>query len=312
MIYLFYSKESFLIKKEINKIVNDNNIEDININNYDLNESNIKDVIEDACTFSMFDDKKIIIVNNAYLFTTKKNDIDQDLDILENYLSNPNPSTILIFTFLDSKLDERKKISKTIKKIGVIKDLDNVNNINDIIKDMFKPYSIDNNNINLIIERVGTNLVMLETEIEKIKIYKDKDMNIGKEDIINLTHENIEANMFLLVDTIINRDKKKALTIYHEMLDMNEEPIAIIITLANKIRSLYQTKELYKKGYKEADIASILGVKPGYLYYLKDSLKKYDSITLYKLLSKLADLDYDIKSGKIDKNMGLELFILEN
>lgn len=312
MIYLFYSKESFLIKKEINKIVNDNNIEDININNYDLNESNIKDVIEDACTFSMFDDKKIIIVNNAYFFTAKKNDIDQDLEILENYLSNPNPSTILIFTFLDSKLDERKKISKTIKKIGVIKDLDNFNNINDIVKDMFKPYSIDNNNINLIIERVGTNLVMLETEIEKIKIYKDKDMNIGKEDIVNLTHENIEANMFLLVDTIINRDKKKALTIYHEMLDMNEEPIAIIITLANKIRSLYQTKELYKKGYKEADIASILGVKPGYLYYLKDSLKKYDSITLYKLLSKLADLDYDIKSGKIDKNMGLELFILEN
>lgn len=312
MVYLFYSKELFLIKKEINKIINENHIDDININRYDLNESSIKDVIDDSETFSMFDDKKIIIINNAYIFTAKKNNIEQDIDTLEKYLSNVNPSTILIFNFTDSKLDERKKIVKEIKKVGTVKDLDTNNSIKDIIKDSFKPYEISNDLINLLIDRVGTGLLILENEIEKIKTYKNNDLTIKQEDIINLTHENIEANMFLLVDTIINKDKEKAITIYHEMLDMNEEPIAIIITLANKIRNLYQTKELYKKGYSESDIASIIGVKPGYLYYLKDSLKKYDSDTLYNLLSKLADLDYDIKSGKIDKNMGLELFILEN
>lgn len=312
MVYLFYSKEIFLVKKEINKIIIENHIDDININRYDLNESSIKDVIDDSETFSMFNDKKIIIINNAYIFTAKKNNIEQDGDALEKYLGDVNPSTILIFNFTDSKLDERKKIVKEIKKVGTVKDLDNNNNVKDIIKDSFKPYEISNDLINLLIDRVGTSLLMLENEIEKIKTYKNNDLTIKREDIINLTHENIEANMFLLVDTIINKDKEKAIAIYHEMLDMNEEPIAIIITLANKIRNLYQTKELYKKGYSESDIASIIGVKPGYLYYLKDSLKKYDSDTLYNLLSKLADLDYDIKSGKIDKNMGLELFILEN
>lgn len=312
MVYLLFSKEIFLIKKEIQKIIKDNNIEDININYYDLNENQIKDVIDDSETFSMFDDRKMIIVDNAYLFTSKKNNIEQDAEILEKYLENVNPSTIIIFNFIDSKLDERKKITKAIKKFGTIKDLDTNIDIKTIIKEMFKPYTIDNETINLFIERVGTNLIMLETEIEKIKVYKDENLKITKEDILNLTHENIEANMFLLVDMIISRQKEKAITIYHEMLNMNEEPIAIIITLANKIRTLYQTKELYRKGYSEYDIASILGVKTGYLYYLKDSLKKYDSETLYKLLSKLADLDYDIKTGKIDKNIALELFILEN
>lgn len=311
MVYLFFSKEQYLINKEINKIILENNIEDININTYDLNESNIKEVIEDSETFSMFDDKKIIIVNNAYIFTPKKNDVEQDSNLLEGYLSNVNPSTILIFNFLDAKLDERKKLVKELKKYGTIKDLDSSNDIKGIIKDMFAPYKIDNNLITLLIDRVGNNLIMLETEIEKIKIYKDKDLNVSEEDIINLTSENIEADMFLLVDTIIKKDTKKAIDIYHEMLNMNEEPIAIIITLANKIRTLYQTKELYKKGYSENDIASILGVKPGYLYYLKDSLRRYDSPTLYKLLSKLADLDYNIKKGKVDKNIALELFILE-
>lgn len=311
MVYLFFSKEQYLINKEINKIIIENNIEDININTYDLNENSIKDVIDDSETFSMFDDKKVIIVNNSYIFTSKKNDVEQDSELLEHYLSNVNPSTILIFNFLDAKLDERKKVVKEFKKYGKVLDLDGSSDIKSIIKDMFKPYKIDNSLITLLIDRVGSNLIMLETEIEKIKIYKDKDLEINEEDIINLTSENIEADMFLLVDTIIKKDTKKAIDIYHEMLNMNEEPIAIIITLANKIRTLYQTKELYKKGYSENDISSILGVKPGYLYYLKDSLKRYDSITLYRLLSKLADLDYNIKKGKVDKNMALELFILE-
>ena len=312
MVYLFFSKEQYLINKEINKIIKANNIEEINVNTYDLNQDNIKSIIDDSETFSMFDDKKIIIVNNAYIFTSKKNDIEQNNEILEKYLSNVNPSTILIFNFIDSKLDERKKIVKELKKYGVIKDLDTSNDIKDIIKDMFKPYEVTNELINLLVNRVGNNLIMLETEIEKIKIYKDKNLKITEEDILNLTTENIEINMFLLVDMIINKDKEKAIKIYHEMISMNEEPIAIIITLANKIRTLYQTKELYKKGYSENDIASILGVKPGYLYYLKDSLRRYDSITLYRLLSKLADLDNNIKKGKVDKNMALELFILEN
>ena len=129
MVYLFFSKEQYLINKEINKIIKDNNIEDININTYDLNEDNIKEVIDDSETFSMFDDKKIIVVNNAYIFTSKKNDIEQDSNLLEKYLSNVNPSTILIFNFLDSKVNEKLKVVKELKKYGVIKDLDTSNDI---------------------------------------------------------------------------------------------------------------------------------------------------------------------------------------
>jgi len=311
MVYLFYSKESFLIKKEIDKIIKDNNIDLININTYDLNSDSIKDVIDDAETFSMFDDKKIIIVNNSYIFATKKGNLEQDTDLLLKYLDNINPSTILIFNFTDSKVDEKKKIVKSLKNIGVIKDLDSIYNINSIIKDLFNPYTINDKNIKLLIERVGTNLNMLSCEIGKIKAYKDKDLNITSDDINKLTHQNIEADMFLLVDTIINNDKEKSIQIYKELINNNEEPIAIIITLANKIRNIYITKELLKKGYSEVDIAGILGVKPGYLYYLRNSINKYDSYTLYNLLSKLADLDYNIKTNKIDKYTALELFILE-
>lgn len=311
MVYLLYSLEKFLLNREIDNIKKNNDIEDINISHFDLNVDLIDNVIEDAETFSMFADKKMIIVDNALVFGAKKNNIEQNLEILEKYLNNINPSTILIFVLNDSKLDERKKITKLIKKIGSVKELNDQININNVVKDMFGDYKIDNKTITLLIDRVGNNLEILNQEINKIKLYKDDDNNVTNEDVINLTCENIEANLFLLIDEIINNNKSKALSIYNELIKLNEEPIAIIISLANKIRSLYQTKELFSKGYKESDIASILGVKPGYLYYMRDSLRKYDSKTLQGLLEKLGELDFNIKNGTTNKENALELFILE-
>ena len=88
MIYAFYGNEPFLINKEINKIIKDNNISDFNISNYDLSIDNIQDVIDDALTISLFDEKKAIIVNNAYIFTgsTIKKDKEDNNDILLEYL----------------------------------------------------------------------------------------------------------------------------------------------------------------------------------------------------------------------------------
>ena len=86
----------------------------------------------------------------------------------------------------------------------------------------------------------------------------------------------------------------------------------MLINLSNKLRMIYQVKIFMKKGYSEADIAKILDVKPGALYYMRDSLRKYDEKRLIFLLEKLKELDYKIKTNSIDRFLGFELFILEN
>ena len=69
MVYLLYGTVDYLINKTIYKIINDNNIDEFNINKYDLTNSLLTDIINDASSMSLFSDKKIIIVNNAYIFT---------------------------------------------------------------------------------------------------------------------------------------------------------------------------------------------------------------------------------------------------
>ncbi len=310
MVYLLYGTINYLINKEITKIIKENNIEEINVNKYDLNNTYLNDIVNDASSMSLFDDKKIIIVNNSYIFTgTTKKVLEQNIEILENYLNNLNENTILIFIVNNDKLDERKKITKLIKKIGIVKEFNNIDNIS-LVKELFGEYSISNENIKYLIERVGEETTLLATEIEKLKIYKDNDKNITKDDITNLISKSLEVNNFKLIDAIINKNKNEAFTLYQDRIKLNEEPIAIIIALANQIRIMYQVKQLYLNGYTENNIASILKIHPYRVKLANQNSKKYDSDLLLTYLSKLADLDISIKTGKIDKQLGLELFIL--
>ena len=310
MVYILYGSINYLINKEINKIIKDNKIDEININKYDLTNTYLTDIINDASSMSLFDDKKIIIVNNSYIFTgTTKKALEQDLSILENYLNNINENTILIFIVNNDKLDERKKITKLIKKIGIVKEFNNIDNIS-LVKELFGKYNISTDNIKYLLERVGDDTTLLTTEIDKIKIYKDKDKNITKEDITNLISKSLEVNNFKLIDAIINKNKNDAIMLYQDRIKLNEEPIAIIIALANQIRIMYQVKQLYLNGYTENNIASILKIHPYRVKLANQNSKKYDSNVLLNYLKELADLDISIKTGKIDKQLGLELFIL--
>ena len=304
MVYLLYGINEFAIQKEIEKITKD--FDKMNISKYDLAEDDIKDVINDAETFSMFADKKVVIAENATIFTSSGSG---DLETLENYLAHINTSTILIFTINEEKVDERKKITKKIKKDYKLISFNQNETPNSLVKSLLNGYNITSSNINLLIDRVGTNSLILENEVNKIKLYKD-DKTITKEDILNLTTKRPEIDIFKLIDDIVMKNKDEALEIYNEMLKVNEEPLKIVILLASQFRLMYQAKELAKKGYSEKNISELLKVHPYRVKLALQKGKKYKAETLLNYLSTLADIDIAIKTGKTDKNLALELFLL--
>lgn len=304
MVYLLYGTNDFAIQKEIEKITKD--FDKMNISKYDLTEDDIKDVISDAETFSMFADSKVVIAENAAIFTSSGSG---DLETLENYLAHINPNTILIFTVNEEKVDERKKITKKIKKDYKLISFNQNETPNSLVRNLLNDYNITSSNINLLIDRVGTNPLILENEVNKIKLYKD-DKTVTKEDILNLTTKRPEIDIFKLIDDIVMKNKDEALEIYNEMLKVNEEPLKIVILLASQFRLMYQAKELAKKGYSEKNISEVLKVHPYRVKLALQKGKKYKAETLLNYLNALADIDIAIKTGKTDKNLALELFLL--
>ena len=303
MVYVIYGSEQFLIDQEISKIENNLSLDKNSITRYDLENTKIESIIEDANQINLFSLNKLIIIDNAYIFTatTNKKLLKQNTEVLEQYLNNINKNTILIFNILKDKLDVRKKIYKLANTNGKIIECNNVSTIN-VVKNMFKGYNIDDSLIKLLINRVGNNLLILKEETDKIKTYKD-DNTITREDIINLTNKNIDTDLFHLIDNIVENNKNEAIKSYHEMLKLGEEPLMILINLANQFRILYQVKRLSKQGLSEFKIADILNI---HSYRVKKALEKRNNFSDSKLinyLSALADLDYSIK-------IGLEIFIL--
>ena len=306
MLYLLYGLKDFQINEDIKNLTKNQN--DMNISRYDLNNTPLKDAIDDAETYSMFAETKTVIVENASMFTTLTS---KDSDIVENYLNNINKSTNLIFTAHAEKIDTRKKITKLIKKVGIVKEFNEEISPLNLTKNLLKDYDINEKTINLFLDRVGNNPLIIQNEINKIKIYKNKDKNITDKDIINLTNKNIDIDIFKLIDYIVQKNKEKAIELYYEMLKINEEPIKIIVILANQFRIMYQSKELLKKGYSEKDIASILKIHPYRVKLAIQNSRNYSSKTLLEYLNNLADIDIGIKTGKLNKDLALELFILK-
>jgi DNA polymerase-3 subunit delta len=61
-----------------------------------------------------------------------------------------------------------------------------------------------------------------------------------------------------------------------------------------------------KAGYKQHDIAQFYNVSDGRAYYMVKDAKMFDETDLVNYVKKMADLDYHIKSGQIEKKIGLE------
>lgn len=306
--YLIYGVDKYLIDKEIDKIIKKNKIDNNSIIRYSLNEDSIDNILEDANTFNLFSDTKLIIVNDANIFTSS-NDILTDKII--NYLNNYNDKSYLVFTLLSDKIDNRKKITKVMSDKGNVIDLNKKDIDTNYIISYLKEngYQINMSDARMILNKVGNNLFSINNELDKLMLFKLEDKVIDKNSIDLLINENIDSSLFALVDSITNKDKDKMLKLYHECL-LESDPIMIINMLANKYILLYQVKRLISDGYSDDKIAKELEVHPYPVKLARNMCYSYSVKEILDIILKLANLDKDIKLGNVNGEEGLEFLLL--
>lgn len=309
MIYLLYGTDLYSRNKQILKLTK--GISPDSIHKFDFETTDVDILVNYCYTDSLLSEKQAIIVSNAIIFTGKKQDENLNLESLNKYLDHPNPNTVLIFSLDCEKIDSRKKILKKIEKNGKLINFQKTNNLNEFTKNLFKNYKITDSEIKTFIDIVGNNMNILELEAEKLKLYKEEEKIITKEDIHLVASKNIQPDLFGLVESIVNKDVKKSLELYENILLYNEEPIKIIVMIANQLRLIYQTKVLIESGLDINTIAKKLDIHP---YRVKLALEKgysysFDEISI--ILKELAELDRLIKSGLVEKKAAFELFILK-
>ena len=148
-------------------------------------------------------------------------------------------------------------------------------------------------------------------EIEKIMLYYEKPCTINKKDIENIISKSINTNNFALIDAIIDGNLEKSLSLWEDLKTMKVEPTVIISLLARDIRIMLQIKLLLNANKREYEILNELKLMDWQLEkYLKKAFP-YKIKELEGWLVRLANLDLQIKTGKIDKFMAIDLLILD-
>ncbi|GER66958.1 hypothetical protein BpJC7_09150 [Weizmannia acidilactici] len=319
-LYLLYGTEDYLIQETKNKLIGHALAPeemDFNYASYDLEETPVETVVEDAETFPFMGERRIVIAHHPYFLTAEKpkQKVEHQLDKLEAYVKMPAPYSILVLVAPYEKLDERKKLVKLLKKQATVGEAKKLNERE--LKEWLvgraggEGCRIGKEAAELLISLAGTDMSALANEMMKLCLYAGKGNEISLDMVAALTARSLEQNVFELVEKVVQRKIDEALRIYYDLLKLNEEPIKILALISGQFRLIYQTKELAKRGYGQQQIASYLKVHPYRLKLAAGQAKLFTQEELNQIMSLLADSDYEMKSSGLKKEMIIEMFLFK-
>lgn len=308
MNYLISSTSYHLLEDEIKKIVGDEK----NVFRYDLSYLTLEELLEEASYFSLFEEKKYLIIKSAETLFNSKNKIG--FPKLEKYFLNPNSYTTIIFTS-EVKIDEKTNLSKIFKetnnKIMTIKNL-TIKEIYAKLEEFFKKekYIIDSKSLYYIINNSLNNYDLAFNNALKIKLYYLDNKKILYQDVVELTSSGLEDNSFKFVDAVVKKNIKLALKTLEDLLLNKIEVNVLLALLFREYKLMVQVFSLEKEKLKKEDIAKKMHLQRWQLDKIITNNYNYHENEVWELLDKIRLADEQIKLGKISPNLAIEMFIL--
>lgn len=225
--------------------------------------------------------------------------------IIKKWEDIPKDNLIL---FVNSNPDKRWRLYKFLKENCTVKEFNKLWNIElkNFIKDSFWDIKITENIISFFIEKVWTNLYRICSEIDKLIEYSHVHniREIDKDLIELVTFGQNETIAFWFMD-LLYQDYKQAIKyldkIEQSWTNRNEFAWALYSQLKMGI-ILYEYDERWIKDANK--IAQECELNPKAVFVNMKNIKQISKnwIALKKIYKWLTELDYWIKSGKVDES----------
>jgi DNA polymerase-3 subunit delta len=151
-------------------------------------------------------------------------------------------------------------------------------------------------------------LRLAQAELVKLQTYAG-DRAVTADDVeLLVTPISIES-IFAFVDALSARDGPTATTVLHRYLDRNEPPLRILALVARQIRLITQARLLFEAGVPVSEMNERLDVPPFVVRKLARQAQNFTLPFLAAALRRLRDIDTEIKTGRIDPVLALDLFV---
>jgi len=165
--------------------------------------------------------------------------------------------------------------------------------------------------VDLLARLVGGNLWIMTSEINKLALFTS-GRRIEVEDIKALVSSAQEANVFAMVDAILDFKAGVAEQLLEQLLQRGASPAYLLVMLSRQIRMIVQAKELRRKGKPEVEIQNKLGLTSEFAWRKTlEQAQRYPLARLREVYNKLLETDLAIKTGKYEGGLALNLLVAE-
>lgn len=314
-VYLFFGAEVYLRNLYKNKLKDrfvspDDNLNYSHFEGAGVDPNEVADLVN---TMPFLSDRRVIIVENTGWMNKEGSEEGGNLKALCEAIENMSEDVLLILN--EEKADKRSKLYKTIAKKGSCEAFE-LKKEEDVIMWAAKYLQgngkkIRENTLRYFIGEVGTDMMVLSLEMDKLIMYCLDREEITMEDVNILSTHQLEGQIFAMIEAIGAKRQKEALSYYHDLLALHEPPFAILSLLSREYRRMVHIKSALSKNIPRAQIAAGMGLQDWQIRKTMESASKISMGEIKRCLEACAKADEDIKNGNLPDVMSVELLILE-
>lgn len=315
LIYLFTGTSEIFIKNRIDRIIQSYSKYKISITKYDMEITSLSHVLTDAITIPMLEDYKFIILRHPKFLSSTKTDMTPEVKEFIKYLKKPVESTVLMIDATNINIPSNNEIYKALKNFAMIINYSESEEIEVrgwVVRTLATHnIEIKDDALVLFMEYLNNDQVRMGTELNKLISYLGAGGVVTVSVIKEMVSKDSSKLIYSLVNAIVAQDNNLINNLYQELSSNTKDITGIISIVTNTFKELFTTLKLLQSGYTQSDIAKFYGISTNFAYYKVKDAKTFKITDLEKQVRKLAELDYLIKSGQIDKNLGFELFLIK-
>lgn len=306
-VYLLYGEEAYLrhhYRDKLREALCPDG-DEMNINRFEGKGTSVVEVSDLAETLPFFADRRIIIIEESGWFKNGSEGLEEKLKQF--------PDTTF-FIFVESEVDKRSKLFKTVNALGYGAEM-KTPKAKDLLSWITIQCKAEGKQImesaaQYLVEQAGTNMNLLQMELEKVFSYAiDKDI-ITLEAVQDICSNQAENQMFDMLDAIGNQNREQALKLYHDLLTLREPAMRILYLLTRQINILLQVSEMTRLQMDNGSIASKAGIPPFTVGKYKSQIGHFSYSQLLQMLEECQEVDAGIKRGRYQDIIGVELLIV--
>ncbi len=298
MIILLYGEDTYSSRKKMGEVMEEHKKKHksgLNLRYLEGKNVSFDDLRNEMLGASMFKEKKLIVLLDAFSNSKLKEDLIEKGEVFAD-----SDNVLLLFERQD--VPKKEKLLSFIEKHGKLQEFSFLEGklLKDWIREEFKRLNAtaDEGAIEMLADFVGGDLWQISNEVAKLANYNPRGVT-GK-DVKLLVRPKSETNVFDTMDAIALKDKKRAFDLLKSHMEKGDSAIYLLSMIASQIRNIISVKGGGK-----------IAMHPYVMRKSMQQAKNFSLEDLKRIYARIVELDSDIKVGRVDQGIALDVLISE-